>query len=131
MRKRMLTSKIHRATVTDANIDYVGSITLDKLLIEAAGLVEFEQVAVLDVTNGVRLETYVIEGPSGSGAVCINGAAAHLVRRGDRVIVVAYSDLDVNDLLGFRPAIVHVDADNAIISAEQAAAWVTATVTGQ
>lgn len=127
MRKRMMTSKIHRATVTDANVDYVGSITMDKLLIDAAGLREFEQVAVFDLDNGARLETYIIEGASGSGVMCINGAAAHFIHRGDKVIVVAYSDLESHELSEFRPVIVHVDHNNSLISEADALALASAT----
>ena len=90
MRRRMMKSKIHRATVTDANLHYVGSITVDRDLMDAADLLEYEQVAVVDVDNGARLETYVIEGPRGSGAICLNGAAARLVAVGDKVIKIKY-----------------------------------------
>ncbi|MFL2979950.1 MAG: aspartate 1-decarboxylase [Candidatus Thalassarchaeaceae archaeon] len=108
----MLTSKIHRATVTAANLDYVGSITIDSDLMEAAGLVEWEGVHVLDVTNGNRLETYVIEGEGGSGEICINGAAAHLVNPGDLVIILAYSGIDESLIDQHSPIVVHVDGKN-------------------
>ncbi len=98
MRRRMMKSKIHRATVTDANLDYVGSITIDRDLMERADLLEYEQVAVVDIDNGARLETYVIEGEPGSGEICLNGAAAHLVHRGDKVIIISYGDYDDADL---------------------------------
>src|SRR5690349_14695584 len=98
MRRRMMKSKIHRATVTDSDLDYVGSITVDRDLMDAADLLEFEQVAVVDIDNGARLETYVIEGERGSGEICLNGAAAHLVHPGDRVIVISYADFDDADV---------------------------------
>jgi aspartate 1-decarboxylase len=112
MRRRMMKSKIHRATVTDANLHYVGSITVDRDLMDAADLLEYEQVAVVDVDNGARLETYVIEGERGSGAICLNGAAARLVSPGDRVIIISYADYDREDLEGYAPTIVHVDRSN-------------------
>ena len=108
----MMKSKIHRATVTDANLDYVGSITIDRDLMEAADLLEYEQVQVLDIDNGARFETYVIEGARGSRSICINGAAARLVHTGDKVIVVSYADYEPSELGDFRPAIVHVDQAN-------------------
>ena len=116
MKIELLKSKIHRATVTDANLDYIGSITLDETLMNAAGLHEYEKVHVLDVSNGSRLETYVIKGAVDSGEVCINGAAAHLVNRGDLVIIVSYCSLDVAHLDGFSPSIIHVNKDNKISS---------------
>ena len=113
MRRRMMKSKIHRATVTDANLNYVGSITVDRDLMDAADLLEFEQVAVVDIDNGARFETYVIEGPRGSGEICLNGAAARLVHPGDKVIVISYADYDAAELQhGFEPTIVHVDDAN-------------------
>ena len=113
MRRRMMKSKVHRATVTDADVDYVGSITVDRDLMDAADLLEFEQVAVVDVDNGARLETYVIEGPRGSGAICLNGAAAHLIHPGDRVIIISYAEVDDADLAdGWTPTVVHVDTAN-------------------
>jgi aspartate 1-decarboxylase len=109
----MMKSKIHRAVVTDADVDYVGSITVDRDLMDLADLLEFEQVAVVDIDNGARLETYVIEGERGSGDICLNGAAARLVRPGDRVIVISYADVDDVDLrAGYAPTIVHVDTRN-------------------
>ena len=117
MRRRMMKSKIHRATVTDADLHYVGSITIDRELMEAADLREFEQVAVVDIDNGARLETYVIEGEAGSGDVCLNGAAAHLIDPGDRVIVISYAEFDDADLAGgWTPRVVHVDTANRPIS---------------
>ncbi len=121
MMRRVLNAKIHRATVTDANLHYVGSITIDRDLMDAADLLEFEQVAVVDVTNGARLETYVIEGPRGSGVVCMNGAAAHLISKGDLVIIIAYVDLERSELGDHRPTIVHVDAQNRIVDEEESA----------
>ncbi|HPB46030.1 MAG: aspartate 1-decarboxylase [Microthrixaceae bacterium] len=121
MRRRMLNAKIHRATVTDANLDYVGSITIDRDLMDAADLLEYEQVAVVDVTNGARLETYVIEGPRGSGVICVNGAAAHLVHRDDLVIIISYVDVEQAELASHVPTVVHVDADNRIVSEDIAA----------
>jgi aspartate 1-decarboxylase len=113
VRRRMMKSKVHRATVTDADVHYVGSITVDRDLMDAADLLEFEQVAVVDVDNGARLETYVIEGERGSGAICVNGAAAHLVRPGDRVIIISYAEVDDAELaVGWAPRIVHVDTAN-------------------
>ena len=112
MRRRMMKSKIHRATVTDANLHYVGSITVDRDLMDQADLLEYEQVAVVDVDNGARLETYVIEGERGSGDICLNGAAARLVSPGDRVIIISYADYDREELEGYAPTIVHVDRQN-------------------
>ena len=112
MRRRMMKSKIHRMTVTDANVDYVGSITLDPELAALADVREWEQVAVVDVDNGARFETYVILGKPGSGDCCLNGAAARLVHPGDKVIVITYADYDDAELAGFEPLIVRVDAEN-------------------
>lgn len=107
-------SKIHRATVTDADLSYVGSITLDRDLMDAADLLEYEKVQVVDIDNGARFETYVIEGERGSGTVCLNGAAARLVQRGDKVIVMSYGSYETEELEGFSPIVVHVDESNAI-----------------
>ena len=113
MRRRMMKSKIHRATVTDADVHYVGSITVDRDLMDAADLLEYEQIAVVDVDNGARLETYVIEGERGSGAICLNGAAAHLIHPGDRVILISYAEVDDAEIAaGWRPTVVHVDTAN-------------------
>ena len=120
MRRRMMKSKIHRATVTDANLNYVGSITIDTDLMEAADLLEWEQVAIVDIDNGNRFETYVIPGAAGSGAMCLNGAAARLVHPGDRIIVISYADYEAGELEGFEPAIVHVDRSNRAITEELA-----------
>ena len=113
MRRRMLKSKIHRATVTDANLNYVGSITLDSGLMEVADIREWEQVAVLDIDNGARFETYAIVGEPGE--VCLNGAAARLVQPGDRVIVITYAEYEDAELDGFEPTVVHVDTENRAI----------------
>ena len=126
MRRRMMKSKIHRATVTDANLHYVGSITVDRELMDLADLYEYEQVAVVDVDNGARLETYVIPGPAGSGTVQLNGAAAHLVHTGDTVIVLAYAQMDEAEARARRPAVVFVDAGNRPVPAERARAMVVA-----
>ncbi len=115
MLRTMLKSKIHRATVTRADLHYVGSITLDQDLIEAADLLPGELVAVADIDNGNRLETYVIAGERGSGVVAINGAAAHLVREGDLVIVMAYAQMSDDEAGVFEPAVVFVDRDNRIV----------------
>ena len=114
--RTMLLSKIHRATVTDANLDYVGSITLDRDLMAAVDLVEGQQVDVLNVTNGNRLTTYVIEGPAASGMVAINGAAAHQAAPSDVVIVVAYGLVAETALGQHRPKVAFVDPSNRIVS---------------
>src|SRR5918996_5829276 len=105
MRRRMLKSKIHRATVTDANLHYVGSVTVDEDLMRAADLLPGEQVAIVDITNGARLETYVIPGESGSGVIGINGAAAHLVHPGDLVIIISYAMLDDAEARALKPRV--------------------------
>ena len=114
MRRTLMKSKIHRATVTMADLDYVGSVTIDRDLMDAADLLPNERVQVLDVTNGARLETYVIEGERGSGTIGINGAAAHLVHPGDLVLIVSYADLEDADARVWRPTIVLVDGDNRV-----------------
>jgi aspartate 1-decarboxylase len=108
----MLKSKIHRATVTNANVDYVGSITIDADLLEAADVLPYEKVHVVDIDNGARLETYAIEGAPGSGVVEMNGAAARLMHTGDRVIVMAYAQVSEDDARRLRPTIVLVDERN-------------------
>ena len=108
-------SKIHRATVTQADLDYVGSVTLDAALMEAADLLEGEQVAIVDITNGARIETYVIPGEPGSGVIGINGAAAHLVHPGDLVIIMSYAVLDDAEARTLKPRVVHVDEKNRIV----------------
>ena len=111
----MLKSKIHRATVTQADLDYVGSVTIDEDLMQAADLLPGEQVAIVDVTNGARLETYVIPGERGSGVIGINGAAAHLVHPGDLVILISYGVMDEIESIAYRPRVVFVDADNKVL----------------
>jgi aspartate 1-decarboxylase len=110
----MLKSKIHRATITGCDLDYVGSLTLDPELIESADLLPYEQVHVWDIDNGSRFVTYVIEGEAGSGTVQVNGAAAHLVREGDKVIVASFGAYDERDLDAYDPVVVHVDERNVI-----------------
>jgi aspartate 1-decarboxylase len=114
----MMKSKIHRATITGANLEYVGSITLDRMLMELADIREFEQVAVLDIDNGARFETYAMQG--GPGDVILNGAAARLVQPGDRVIVITYAVYDEAELATYAPRIVHVDEANRPIDANEA-----------
>ena len=115
MMRTMLKSKIHRATVTQADLHYVGSVTIDEDLLDAADLIPGEQVAIVDITNGARLETYVIPGERGSGQVCINGAAARLVAPGDVVILIAYGMLADAEARTFRPHVVFVDETNRIV----------------
>jgi aspartate 1-decarboxylase len=122
MRRRMMKSKIHRATVTDANLHYVGSVTVDQDLLDAADILEFEQVAIVDVDNGARLETYTIAGPRGSGVVCLNGAAARLVSPGDTIIMISYADYEQAELADYAPTVVHVDTANRPVPAEVTAA---------
>lgn len=116
MRRMMLLGKVHRATVTDANLNYVGSLTLDADLMEAAGMLPYEQVQVLDIDNGARLTTYLIEGERSSGQVCINGAAARLVAPGDKVIVVAYAEMEDEEARAHTPRVVLVDGANRPIT---------------
>lgn len=120
MRRRMMKSKIHRATVTDANLNYVGSISLDPELMRGADIREYEQVTVLDIDNGARFETYAIVG--GPREVCLNGAAARLVQKGDKVIVITYADYEEAELTSFEPLVVHVDSDNRSIDESTARA---------
>lgn len=116
MLRTVLGGKLHRATVTQADLDYVGSITIDATLAAAAGFVEGEQVHVVDITNGARLVTYVIVGEPDDGRICINGAAAHLVRPGDLVIIMSYVAVDADELREHRPSVVHVDGANRIVA---------------
>jgi aspartate 1-decarboxylase len=111
----MMKSKIHRATVTQADLHYVGSVTLDAALMEAADLLEGEQVAIVDITNGARIETYVIPGPRGSGVIGINGAAAHLVHPGDLVIIMSYAVVTDEEARAMKPHVVHVDEQNRVV----------------
>lgn len=114
MQLTILKSKIHRALVTEANLDYVGSITIDEDLMDAAGLLEYEQVHVADITNGSRLETYVIKGKRGSGTICLNGAAARLINVEDKIIIMAYALLTPEEIKNFKPKIIFVGAKNEI-----------------
>jgi aspartate 1-decarboxylase len=114
MLRTLLKSKIHRATVTEANLDYEGSITIDGELADAADLLPNERVEIYDVTNGSRLSTYVIRGEPGSGVIAINGAAAHLVKPGDLVIVASYAQMSDGEARDFQPRICFVDAENAL-----------------
>ncbi|MFV0532837.1 MAG: aspartate 1-decarboxylase [Cumulibacter sp.] len=116
MLRTMMKSKIHRATVTQADLHYVGSVTIDKDLLDAADLLVGELVHIVDITNGARLETYTIAGERGSGVIGINGAAAHLVHPGDLVILIAYAQMDTAEAKEFQPSVVFVDADNTIVN---------------
>ncbi|MDN3445656.1 aspartate 1-decarboxylase [Microbacterium sp. APC 3901] len=115
MRRTMLKSKIHRATVTGSDLHYVGSITVDPDLLEAADILPHEQVHVVDVDNGARFETYTLVGERGSGVIQVNGAAARLVHTGDTIIVISYADYSAEDLVDYEPVVVHVDRSNAIV----------------
>jgi aspartate 1-decarboxylase len=120
VRRTMLKSKIHRATVTGSDLNYVGSITVDADLLEAADVLEHELVHVLDVDNGARFETYTIAGARGSGEVTVNGAAARLVHTGDTVLVVSYAEYDEAELSRYQPKVVHVNDDNRIVTVDDA-----------
>lgn len=109
-----LYSKIHRATVTDANLNYVGSITIDETLLKAANIREWQKVEILDVNNGERFQTYVIKGEPNSGKICLNGAAARKVQKGDKVIIVTYGQFEEKELENFKPTVVIVDDNNKI-----------------
>jgi aspartate 1-decarboxylase len=115
MRRTMLKSKIHRATITGSDLHYVGSITIDHDLLDAADIREHEQVHVVDVDNGARFETYTISGERGSGEICINGAAARLVHTGDTIIVISYAEYSEEELESYVPRVVHVNRDNEIV----------------
>jgi len=117
MMREILKSKIHRLSVTEANLHYSGSITIDKKLLQAADILDHEKVQVVDVTNGARLETYAICGEEGSGTVCINGAAARLINEGDIVIVLSYVLMENGKAKNFKPTIVHVDKENKLLDA--------------
>lgn len=112
MYRTMMKSKIHRATVTEANLNYIGSITIDEDLMEAADLLENEKVQIVNNNNGARLETYVIPGPRGSGVICLNGAAARLVQTGDQVIIISYAQMSAEELRSHKPTVVFMDANN-------------------
>lgn len=129
MQRVMCKSKVHRATVTDANLHYQGSITLDALLMEAADILEFERVQVVNINNGARFETYTIRGEPGSGDVILNGAAARLVQPGDKVIIISYAQYDDAELEDFQPRIVFVDEANRIQPVPQEGAGVSRTQT--
>ncbi|NMO19762.1 aspartate 1-decarboxylase [Pyxidicoccus fallax] len=115
MRRILFKSKIHRATVTQADLDYEGSVTIDRDLLRAADILPYEKVAVWNVTRGTRLETYALEGPSGSGVICINGAAAHLNQPGDVVILATFAEVEEAELAGWKPTVVFVDGKNRIV----------------
>lgn len=119
MQRTMFKSKIHRATVTHADLHYVGSVTIDTDLLEASDILPGELVSIVDVTNGARLETYTIAGERGSGVVGINGAAAHLVHPGDTVIIISYAQMEDAEARSFVPSVVHVDAENRTIELGQ------------
>ncbi|WP_164234114.1 aspartate 1-decarboxylase [Microbacterium hydrocarbonoxydans] len=120
MRRTMLKSKIHRATITGSDLNYVGSITIDPDLLEAADILPHEQVHVVDVDNGSRFVTYTLEGERGSGVIQVNGAAARLVHTGDTIIVISYADYSREELADYEPVVVHVDRANAIIRVDDA-----------
>ena len=116
MRRTLFKSKIHRATVTHADLDYEGSISIDEDLLDAAGILEYEAVHVWNITRGTRLQTYAIRGARGSGTVCINGAAAHLNRPGDLVILATFAELEESEARSFEPTVVLVDENNRIVA---------------
>ena len=122
MQRVMLKSKIHRATVTGSDLNYVGSITVDSELLEAADILEHEQVHVVDVDNGARFETYAVAGQRGSGELTVNGAAARLVHPGDTIIVFSYASYDEAELERYEPRVVHVTEENRIVDVDQSAA---------
>ena len=111
----MLKSKIHRVTVTQSELDYVGSITIDKTLMDAAGLLEYEKVQVVDINNGARFETYVITGEENSGCICLNGAAARCVQVGDKIIIMSYAQLTSDEVENYHPDVVFVDDKNQVV----------------
>ena len=112
----VLKSKIHRVTVTDADLNYIGSITIDRTLMEAAGLIEYEKVLILDNNNGERFETYVIAGEANSGTICLNGAAARRVQRGDIILILSYASMDFEEAKRFKPTVIFPDtATNRLV----------------
>lgn len=114
--RTMLKSKIHRARITEVNVDYEGSLTIDRLLMEAADILPYEKVQLVDINNGARLETYAVEGEPGSGTICVNGAAARLAAKGDLVIILTYSQVSDEEASTMKPNLVHVDSRNRISS---------------
>ncbi len=114
MKRKMLKSKIHRATVTESNLDYTGSLTIDKNLMDAVSISAYEQIDVYNITNGNRFTTYAIEGKAGSGVICTNGAAAHMASEGDMIIIVSYASFEDSELKNYKPEIVIVDGKNKI-----------------
>ncbi len=120
MRRTFFKSKIHRATITQADLEYEGSVTIDEDLMNAAGIWEFEAIHVWNLTRGSRLQTYAIKGPRGSGVVCMNGAAAHLNKPGDLVILATFAELEESEARTHKPTVVRVDADNRIVSSDVA-----------
>ncbi|MCM2314766.1 MAG: aspartate 1-decarboxylase [Thermoanaerobaculia bacterium] len=128
MTRFFLRCKIHRATVTEANVDYEGSITIDRDLLDVAGLQPYEKVEIYNVTRGTRFETYAIEGEAGAGEICVNGAAAHLVEVGDLVIIACYCALEPKEVAGHRPTLVFVDRRNRIRTIKHAETAKTVTV---
>ncbi len=115
MKVTMLKSKIHRATVTQAELNYVGSITIDAALLKASGIMEYEKVQIVDINNGERFSTYVIEGEENSGIICLNGAAARCVQRDDKIIIMAYAEMENEEAKTHRPTVVFVDDENSIM----------------
>lgn len=115
-RRSLFKSKIHRATVTDADLDYEGSITIDEQLMRAADILQYEHVHVWNVSNGSRIETYALAGPPGSGVICLNGAAARHAQRGDKVIIATFADVDEADAAAWKPVVVRVDAQNQVLA---------------
>ncbi len=116
MLRNMFKAKLHRATVTDANLNYEGSVTIDKDLLDASGILEFEKVDIWNITNGSRFSTYVLEGRRGSGEIGLNGAAARLVLVGDRIIIATFAMMDEKELEGFKPTVVQLDEHNRIVA---------------
>ena len=114
MQIELLKCKLHRATVTDANLNYEGSITLDRALMDAAGILPFEKVGILDIHNGARFDTYVIEGEPNSGTICLNGAAARMVQKGDLIIIVSYISMTPEEAKTWKPTVVKVDSQNKL-----------------
>lgn len=115
MNINILKSKIHRATITESNLNYIGSITIDEQLMEASNIIEYEKVSIVNNNNGARFETYVIKGERNSGVICINGAAARLVQPGDIVIIMAFASMEMEEAKVFKPSIVFPDANNKLI----------------